>query len=399
MRSGRGARDDGSIATHLKALGAVLCLLGAAPSLAATPEATPGIVAAEERATRLPLDSFRGLRSLFVLVRLDIETRLAVGGPIGQVLGSPQARDELIEATPAERRDEVAAAHALAVMRWDEFQRVAAEVLKPGSATRLDYGEVLAAFTGNAALLVNADGHALIRDRLVEKMAILGYAPQLIGDVVSARLSIDAVEQATRLRLLGRSEVEIRRFLESAAETQARARALARAPLSGASPVVATVPREAAGSVRDTTGQRERFEPAVLRSAARHRVDPDLVRAVIRHESGWNPRARSHKGALGLMQLMPGTARLLGVDALDPEQNIDGGVRYLRWLLERFNGDVRLALAGYNAGEGAVDKSGNRVPVFRETQNYVKSITDAYGQTFHPLLDPEQTREEFAGTR
>src|SRR5262249_18452536 len=253
-----------------------LCLARPAPGGAVPGLDTTAGADGARSTSSVPLQSFRGLRHLFVLVRLDIETRLAVGGPIGQVLGSPQARDELIEATPAERRDEVAAAHALAVMRWDEFQRVAAEVLKPGSATRLDYGEVLAAFTGNAALLVNADGHALIRDRLVEKMAILGYAPQLIGDVVSARLSIDAVEQATRLRLLGRSEVEIRRFLESAAETQARARALARAPLSGASPVVATVPREAAGSVRDTTGQRERFEPAVLRSAARHRVDPDL---------------------------------------------------------------------------------------------------------------------------
>jgi soluble lytic murein transglycosylase-like protein len=102
--------------------------------------------------------------------------------------------------------------------------------------------------------------------------------------------------------------------------------------------------------------------------------------AVMRQESGFNPRARSYKGATGLMQLMPATARRFGVQNIwDPAQNIEGGARYLRFLLDTFNGDVNLALAGYNAGENAVISSGFQVPRYRETQNYVKSISARYG--------------------
>lgn len=99
----------------------------------------------------------------------------------------------------------------------------------------------------------------------------------------------------------------------------------------------------------------------------------------MRQESGFNPRAISPKGARGLMQLMPTTAVRLGVrDIYDPAQNIDGGARYLRFLLDTFNGDVELALAGYNAGEGAVARYGNRVPPYRETINYVQRISAHY---------------------
>ena len=104
----------------------------------------------------------------------------------------------------------------------------------------------------------------------------------------------------------------------------------------------------------------------------------------MRQESGFNSRARSYKGASGLMQLMPATARRFGVtNIFDPAQNIDGGVRYLRFLLDMFEGDVELALAGYNAGEGAVVRSGYRVPNYRETQNYVRVISARYGRSKH----------------
>lgn len=116
-------------------------------------------------------------------------------------------------------------------------------------------------------------------------------------------------------------------------------------------------------------------------AAAKHGVEPDLVKAVVRAESGFNPSAVSPAGARGLMQLMPGTARALGVsDAFNPEQNIDAGVRYLKQQIDRF-GDVRLALAAYNAGPAAVAKYGG-VPPYRETQNYVNrvlSYRSAYG--------------------
>jgi soluble lytic murein transglycosylase-like protein len=127
---------------------------------------------------------------------------------------------------------------------------------------------------------------------------------------------------------------------------------------------------------------REQFEPLVREYAARHALRPDLVRAVIQVESGFDPRARSPKGAMGLMQLMPDTARELGVlDPYDPADNIRGGTKYLRQLLDRFDGDEELALAAYNAGPGAVDRYGRQVPPYRETREYVKKVEAADGHT------------------
>jgi soluble lytic murein transglycosylase-like protein len=113
-------------------------------------------------------------------------------------------------------------------------------------------------------------------------------------------------------------------------------------------------------------------------------VDPALIRAVIETESNWKTTAVSRKGAQGLMQLVPGTARQLGVyNAFDPKQNLDGGVRYLHTLLERYNGDLDRALAAYNAGPGAVDRA-RGVPWYRETREYVRKVTDSY---FRPGSD------------
>ena len=112
--------------------------------------------------------------------------------------------------------------------------------------------------------------------------------------------------------------------------------------------------------------------------AQKHGVDEKLVRALVRQESGFNPNATSHCGAMGLMQLMPATAKSLGVtDAYNPVQNVEGGVKYLKSMLNKYNGNVILALAAYNAGPGAVDKYGT-VPPYGETQNYVKSILANY---------------------
>jgi soluble lytic murein transglycosylase-like protein len=122
----------------------------------------------------------------------------------------------------------------------------------------------------------------------------------------------------------------------------------------------------------------EQLNAAIEQSAARHNLDPNLVRAVIKVESNFNPNAVSRKGAMGLMQLMPGTARQLNVkNPFDPEQNVDAGVRHLKRLFDNYGGDVRLTLAAYNAGEGAVARSAG-VPHFAETRNYVKRITQMY---------------------
>lgn len=123
----------------------------------------------------------------------------------------------------------------------------------------------------------------------------------------------------------------------------------------------------------------EEIDRAIDEAATRNGVDPNLVRAIVKVESNYNPRAVSSKGAMGLMQLMPATARSLNVEnPFDAKQNIDGGVRHFRTLLNTFGGDVERSLAAYNAGAGAVQRSGG-IPNYSETRDYVRKITNLYG--------------------
>lgn len=127
-----------------------------------------------------------------------------------------------------------------------------------------------------------------------------------------------------------------------------------------------------------TSTSRSEINELISKYADKNGLDEDFVKAVINQESGFNPNATSHCGAMGLMQLMPATAQGLGVtNAYDAEQNIEGGTKYLKGLLDRFGNDKSLALAAYNAGPNAVKKYGG-IPPYAETQNYVKSVLGKY---------------------
>lgn len=151
-----------------------------------------------------------------------------------------------------------------------------------------------------------------------------------------------------------------------------------------------------------TTGSAE-VDGYLINSGTRHGVDPLLLYSVMHQESSFKSRAISPKGARGLMQLMPLTAARFGVtNIFDPKQNIEGGARYLRFLLDHFDGDVNLALAGYNAGEGAVEKYGWRIPPYSETQEYVRRISRRYSLLRDPnaaLYAPRLNSEQIARLR
>jgi soluble lytic murein transglycosylase-like protein len=133
-----------------------------------------------------------------------------------------------------------------------------------------------------------------------------------------------------------------------------------------------------------TTGNTD-VDNFIVESGKRNSVDPLLLYSIMHQESSFKPRAMSYKGARGLMQLMPGTASRFGVSNIwDPKQNIEGGARYMRFLLDLFSNDVLLALAGYNAGEGAVLKYGYQVPPYSETREYVRRIGNRYSMIRDP---------------
>lgn len=143
--------------------------------------------------------------------------------------------------------------------------------------------------------------------------------------------------------------------------------------------LLAAPPEKRAVQVQNWPAKSAIFEPIIQRAARAHAVHPELVRAVIVVESAFNPHAVSRRGAQGLMQLTPATARRYGVsDAFDPEQNIAAGVHYLRDLLARYGNNLELALAAYNAGEDAVERYGNTVPPFAETREYVPTVLRIY---------------------
>jgi soluble lytic murein transglycosylase-like protein len=167
-------------------------------------------------------------------------------------------------------------------------------------------------------------------------------------------------------------------------------------PISSDAPQVTTALSMAVRKSLDgfSTGDPN-VDAFIVDSGSRNGVDPVLLYAIMHQESSFKKRAVSHAGARGLMQLMPGTAARFGVrNIFDPRQNIEGGTRYMRFLLDLFDGDVGLALAGYNAGEGAVLRYGRSVPPYAETRDYVRRISRRY----ELMRDPQTARRALAAT-
>ena len=159
------------------------------------------------------------------------------------------------------------------------------------------------------------------------------------------------------------------------------------APVAAASPAQLEIPADI-----PTSGDKD-LDRIIFEVGEREGVDPRFIHAVIWQESKYDVNARSHAGAQGLMQLRPATAKRFGCEDMnDPESNIEAGTKYLGWLLKRFDGNVELALAGYNAGEGAVDKY-NGIPPYNETRNYVKIISQRYGKTYLAVESPQADAE------
>ncbi len=202
--------------------------------------------------------------------------------------------------------------------------------------------------------------------------------------------SVTAATAASLPPTMGRNPITVTLVVRSDARTGRLVRSVARPtgwkPQSP-SPQIELPPESAEIPVA--------FAKLVDEIAARHAVDRDLVHSVISVESNYNPLAISSKGALGLMQLVPATARRFGVaDAFNPSQNVEGGVRYLKYLLDLYNGDHRLALAAYNAGEGTVERFGG-VPPFAETRSYVSRV----GKALEEKKVAKKEQEKTASTR
>lgn len=177
----------------------------------------------------------------------------------------------------------------------------------------------------------------------------------------------------------GRAHADIYSFVDSAGVTH-----FTNVPVDGRYRLLLATPsEERAARPENWLAKSAEFDPLIERAARSQAVHPELVRAVIVVESAFNPRAVSRRGAVGLMQLRPATARRYGVaDAFDPEQNITAGVHYLRDLLTRYGNNLELTLAAYNAGEDAVERYGQSIPPFAETRHYVPTVLRIY----HSLL-------------
>lgn len=246
-----------------------------------------------------------------------------------------------------------------------------------------------------SVLLLLVAGRARAADGIVPVRDAAGRVVY-VNDISTPSNTLNAsTNAATEAPVFGRTVKYVywsntqRRWKEVTAPSQtgSRARSAAAEVIAVTEAGDTTVPIGTAGAGAMVV-TAEKLNQAIEKAAQRHNVDPNLVRAVIKVESNFNPHAVSRKGAMGLMQIMPSTAKSLKVNnPFDPTENIDAGVRHLRQLLDSFGGNVPLSLAAYNAGAGAVH-SHKGIPPYRETRNYVRQITELYGNGFNFMGGP-----------
>jgi soluble lytic murein transglycosylase-like protein len=247
---------------------------------------------------------------------------------------------------------------------WSDFSLIAEAVVGNDSAGELDFEELLAAATQDDSPYVGAAPGVAARDEAAYRLLALGYSARETADVVSGRISQQALDTARQMIAVGQGYDAAASYLDTQyklaiATRTARAAAEAAAP----SPVVPSV-----------------YDTLIDQYAGLHHVDAEVVRAMIDTESAFDPEARSSAGAIGLMQLMPATARELGVNPYVPEQNIEGGVRYFAQQLRAFGG-LELALVAYNAGPGFAQRyASGQTALYGETRAYVRSILERLKQ-------------------
>jgi hypothetical protein len=261
-----------------------------------------------------------------------------------------------------EQRDRDAAEEKVASL-FQEYELLFSALVGPRNGNFYSYDAVRKSYSGEDPILVPLHKSLLEKDRYAYKMSLLGYSAKEISDVISGRITVSALDNALKMRGRGRSEKEISNYLDSTYK-----RTIARQKDS-------IIPEKRPQGLSSTTlTGPPHLDALVVKYAQRYGMDPVIIRAIVKAESNWRPHAVSRKGAVGLMQLMPGTALLLRIDPHHPEQNIEGGVRYFSFLLNTFN-DFDLALIAYNAGPGYAERySRGKAFLYGETRQYVLSV-------------------------
>jgi len=261
-----------------------------------------------------------------------------------------------------EQRDRDAAMEKVASL-FQEYELLFLALVGSRNGNSYSYDAVRKAYSGEYPILVPMYKSLLEKDRYAYKMSLLGYSAKEISDVITGRITVRSLDNALKMRGRGRSEKEISNYLDSTykrnitrkinpIQPEKRPQALSSAVITGP----------------------PHLEALVVKYAERYGMNPAIIRAIVMAESNWSPHAISKKGAVGLMQLMPGTAHLLRIDPHHPEQNIEGGVRYFSFLLNMFK-DVDLALIAYNAGPGYAERySRGKAFLYGETRQYVLSV-------------------------